>query len=185
MFSLEIISKTQTEMCSATIMTTKHPRFFPKSNFNKSPCNIHIDVWVWTPIKTSPVASSDKANMMYSFLYQAPRQYSAEHKRISQFKCYISLLSTPNCEPEMESTCSSASMCNFTHKRCLKRDFFFCSVELCLCWQDLCSTVTATNSLKPAIRRPFGKISFPKTHKITSSSTGRDKGSEDFILVTF
>lgn len=33
--------------------------------------------------------------------------------------------------------------------------------------------------------RQFEKMSLPETHKITSSSTGRDKGSEDFMLVTF
>lgn len=37
MFSLEIISKTQTEMCSATIMTTKHPRFFPSQTSTNLP----------------------------------------------------------------------------------------------------------------------------------------------------
>lgn len=36
-----------------------------------------------------------------------------------------------------------------------------------------------------ARRRQFEKMSFPETHKITSSSTGRVKGSEDFMFVTF
>lgn len=61
--------------------------------------------------------------------------------------------------------------------------FHLCAVRLVLTRPPL--HCDCHQQFEAAGKRQFEKMPFPETHKITSSSTGCDKGSEDFMLVTF